>query len=252
VSQQHIGTNGLQPGAGLVGRSLSVRLGGVQALDEVDVELRSAELLGLIGPNGAGKTTLVNVLSGFQRPTTGRVLLDGADITGTAAHRRARSGVMRTFQQARLFPALTVLENVELGALGRGLRRRVAADRGRDLVDWAGLSDLSLRRASDLPHGVAMRVGILRALAAEPSYLLLDEPAAGLNEVETDSLGELLREIPRQRSCGVLLIEHDTRLVLAVSDRVHVLDHGRTLAVGSPTAIRSNERVIEAYLGAAV
>jgi branched-chain amino acid transport system ATP-binding protein len=252
VLERHISTSGPQGGAGLAGKSVSVHIGGVQALEEVDVELDGGELLGLIGPNGAGKTTLVNVLSGFQRPTTGRVLLDGTDITDAAAHLRARFGVMRTFQQARLFPALTVLENVELGALGCGSRRRAAADRGRDLIEWARLTGLGSRRAGDLPHGVAMRVGILRALAAEPSYLLLDEPAAGLNEAETDELAELLCEIPRRRGCGVLLIEHDTRLVLSVSDRVHVLDHGRTLAVGSPAAIRSDERVIEAYLGAAV
>jgi branched-chain amino acid transport system ATP-binding protein len=245
-------SQGRQSGVGLEGRSVSVHIGGVRALEEVDIELHDGELLGLIGPNGAGKTTLVNVLSGFQRPTAGSVLLDGADMTRVAAHRRARFGLVRTFQQARLFPALTVLENVELGALGRGRRRRAAAERGRELIGWAGLDDLGRRRASELPHGVVLRVGILRALAAEPSYLLLDEPAAGLNDAETEELAALLREIPRREGCGVLLIEHDTRLVLSVSDRIHVLDHGRTLAVGSPDEIRNDERVIEAYLGAAV
>lgn len=251
LSRPAAGAAGGWVGACLEGRAVGVRLGGVQALDGVDIAVGGGEIVGLIGPNGAGKTTLINVLSGFQRPTEGTVWIDGTDATALPPHRRARLGLVRTFQQARVFPGLTVRENVEMGALATGRGRRAAVAVAEDLLHWAELTHLRDHVGGGLPHGIELQVGILRSLAASPTYLLLDEPAAGLNESESDDLTALLRTVPQRNGCGVLLVEHDTRLVFAVCDRVHVLNHGRTLAVGSAADVRNDKQVIEAYLGVA-
>src|SRR2546428_837192 len=166
----------------LEARGLKVHFGGVRAVDGVDLVLRKGEILGLIGPNGAGKTTLVNALSGFEKPTAGRVFLNGVDVTGWHPARLARKGLTRTFQSVRLFPGLTVLENVELGGVGVGMRRPAARRWARELLERLGLADKSATWATGLPHGLERRLGIVRALAAKPTFLLLDEPAAGLNE----------------------------------------------------------------------
>ena len=176
----------------LEARGLKVHFGGVHAVDGVDLAIRKGEILGLIGPNGAGKTTLVNALSGFQKPTAGTVLLDGADVTGWSPHRLARRGLARTFQAVRLFPDLTVLENVELGGVGVGMRRPAARRWARALLERLSLGDKASLYATGLPHGLERRLGIVRALAAKPAFLLLDEPAAGLNEQESDELVDSL------------------------------------------------------------
>ena len=230
---------------------VKVHFAGVKAVDGVDLQLAKGEILGLIGPNGAGKTTLVNALSGFQRLTEGAVELRGDDITDWSSHRRVRNGVVRSFQAVRLFPRLSVFENVEAAALAARRNRSAARRRTRELLIEFGLADRADVDAAVLPHGEERRVGIVRALATEPEFLLLDEPAAGLNEHESDELGDMLRTIRDDVGCGLCVIEHDMRLIMSRCDRIHVLAFGQTLAVGPPAAVRTNPAVIEAYLGAA-
>jgi branched-chain amino acid transport system ATP-binding protein len=233
----------------LEARDLRVHFGGVRAVDGVDLLLRKGEILGLIGPNGAGKTTVVNALSGFQKPTGGRVLLGGRDVTGWSPHRLARLGLARTFQAVRLFPDLTVLENVELGGVGVGMRRTAARRWARELLERLGLDDKTHLYGKGLPHGLERRLGIVRALAAKPSFLLLDEPAAGLNERESDELVDALTLIRDDFSCALVVIEHDMRLIMRLCERIQVLDYGRTISVGTPTEVRRDPAVLTAYLG---
>ena len=233
----------------LEARDLRVHFGGVRAVDGVDLRLRKGEILGLIGPNGAGKTTVVNALSGFQKPTGGRVLLGGRDVTGWSPHRLARLGLARTFQAVRLFPDLTVLENVELGGVGVGMRRAAARRWARELLERLGLEDKTSLYGKGLPHGLERRLGIVRALAARPSFLLLDEPAAGLNERESDELVDALTLIRDDFSCALVVIEHDMRLIMRLCERIQVLDYGRTISVGTPAEVRRDPAVLTAYLG---
>jgi branched-chain amino acid transport system ATP-binding protein len=223
----------------------------VHALRGVTLELRRHEVLGLIGPNGAGKTTLVNVLSGFDVPAPGAVELDGRDITSWSPHRRGRSGLARTFQHSRSFAELSVRENVEVAALGSGVRPRAARQRAARLLELLGLEERGAQAAGSLAHGDERKLGVARALAGEPRYLLLDEPAAGLPEAEVPEFAQVLRSVRDEHEAGVLLIDHNMALVMDVCDRIHVLDQGRTLAEGAPTEIRANLDVAAAYLGEA-
>ncbi len=233
----------------LEGEGVCVYFEGVKAVDEVDFVLRRGEIVGLIGPNGAGKTTLVNVITGFQAPTAGTVRLRGTDVVGWPPFRLARAGLARTFQNIRLFGDLTVLENVEVGAVGMGLHRPVARRQARELLETMRLAAKERERASALPHGDERRLEIARALATDPTFLLLDEPAAGLNEVESDVLVDTIRELRDRLGCGVLVIEHDMRVIMRLCERIQVLDHGRTIANGTPEEVRANPAVVEAYLG---
>jgi branched-chain amino acid transport system ATP-binding protein len=233
----------------LVGRDVSVRFGGVTALENVTIAVRKNAILGLIGPNGAGKTTLVNVLTGFQKPDTGQIIVHGVDMTRSAPHSIARAGVARTFQAVRLFSGLTVAENIEACAAATGLSRRAARERARGILDWIGLADRAGMMGSALPYGVERRVGIARALAISPDFILLDEPAAGLNEEECDELIETTARIPVDFGCGVLVIEHNMPVIMGVCAAVHVLDGGRTIAEGPTHQVRSDPEVIRAYLG---
>jgi branched-chain amino acid transport system ATP-binding protein len=228
---------------------LRVHFGGVHAVDGVDLELRRGEIVGLIGPNGAGKTTLVNALSGFQKPTDGSVFLDGIDVTGWRPDRLARKGLTRTFQSVRLFPDLTVLENVELGGVGVGMRRPAARKSARELLERLHLNDKAGLYGTGLPHGLERRLGIARALAARPAFLLLDEPAAGLNEQESDELVATLTLIRDDFSCALVVIEHDMRLIMRLCERIQVLDHGKTICIGPPAEVRNDPTVLTAYLG---
>jgi branched-chain amino acid transport system ATP-binding protein len=207
--------------------------------------------VGLIGPNGAGKTTLVNVLSGFDFPSTGRVELEGQDITSWSPHRRGRVGLARTFQHSRSFAALSVRENVEVAALGSGARPREARRRAARLLELLGLERRRDQPAGGLPHGDERKLGVARALATEPRFLLLDEPAAGLPEAEVPEFALVVRSVRDEHAAGVLLIDHNMTLVMDVCDRIQVLDQGTTLAEGAPAEIRANLDVTAAYLGEA-
>ncbi len=222
---------------------------GVRALDDVTTEVRRTEVVGLIGPNGAGKSTLVNVLSGFDAPTSGTVELDGEDVTRWPAHRRGRAGLARTFQHSRSFRNLSIRENVEIAAIGTGTGPREARRRADELLELLGLDRRAGDSASSLPHGDERRLGVARALATEPRYVLMDEPAAGLTEAEVPAFAAVVRAVRDDHEAGVLLIDHNMALIMDVCDRIQVLDQGRVLAEGTPADIRANLDVAAAYLG---
>jgi branched-chain amino acid transport system ATP-binding protein len=242
------GANGW-PGASLRATAVSRSFEGVHALREVTLELRSSEVLGLIGPNGAGKTTLVNVVTGFDRPDSGTVELEGRDITRWRPHRRGRAGIARTFQGSRSFGGLSARENVEVSALGAGASAREARGRAVRLLELLGLTASANVPAATLSHGAERKLEVARALAIEPRFVLMDEPAAGLPEAEIPYFAEVLRFVREDRDAGVMLIDHNMALVMAVCDRIHVLDQGRTLAEGTPAEVRGNLDVTAAYLG---
>ncbi len=206
-------------------------------------------MVGLIGPNGAGKSTLVNVLTGFDYPERGSVQLEGRDITRWRPNRRGRAGLARTFQHSRSFRGLSVRENVEVAALGGGVSPREARHRAEGLLASLQLEGYADAPAGSLPHGDERRLGVARALATSPRFVLMDEPAAGLPEGEVPAFAELVRSVRDEHDAGVLLIDHNMALIMDVCDRVQVLDQGRTLAEGSPNEIRRNLDVAAAYLG---
>lgn len=216
---------------------------GLRALDGVDLSVSPGELVGLIGPNGSGKTTLLNVLSGVLQPDEGSVRLLGRDVTGARAHRIARMGIARTFQNIRLFPELTVLENIQAAAPDPG------ADDVARLVRTLALEPVLGELAGTLAYGVQRRVEIARASVRRPAILLLDEPAAGMNEAESDELLESIHAIRNHLGCAVLIVDHDLHLIMRLCERIQVLNEGRTIAVGSPEEIARDPAVIEAYLG---
>ena len=234
----------------LEARDVHVHFAGVRAVDGVDLTLVQGHIMGLIGPNGAGKTTFMNAISGFVRLTQGTVSLGGDVVTGQSPERLARRGLVRTFQGVATFPDLTVFENVELGALGSGLSRPKARARTKELLERLRLDHFSRQFASALPHGEERRVGIARAVALGPKFLLLDEPAAGLNDVESEELAKMIVQVRDDLGCAVLLVEHDMRVIFGVCERIQVLDYGKSVVVGIPEEIRKDRRVIEAYLGA--
>ncbi|MGO4831249.1 ABC transporter ATP-binding protein [Rhizobiaceae sp. 2RAB30] len=233
----------------LEARGIHVAFGGIKALTGVDVAVRRGEVLGLIGPNGAGKTTMVNVLSGFQKPTRGSVLLDGTEISGLSAHHVARAGIARSFQAARLFRDLTVAENLTVAGIGTGLSGRAAAERTRDVLAWIGCANKADQRCDSLSYGDERRIGIARALALAPSFALLDEPASGMNDAECDALMHVIADRPARYSSGVIRLEHTMKLIMGVCQRIHVLDGGRSLADGTPEEVRQDRNVRRAYLG---
>lgn len=230
-------------------RGVSVSFSGVSALTEVDLHVPPDEALGLIGPNGAGKTTLVNVITGYTRPNEGRVYLGDQDVTSWPPDARGRAGLARTFQSVRLFAQLTTRENVEAAAIGSGSGRRQArqiADRLLEEFDLTTYRDLA---SGSLPFGIERRLSLARAVASQPRFLLLDEPAAGLNEAEKAELAALIDRVRRERACGVLIIEHDMRMIHTLCDRVQILAEGKVLAVGTPSEMSRNAEVIDAFLG---
>jgi branched-chain amino acid transport system ATP-binding protein len=238
-----------RPGETLRASSISRSYEGVNALRGVTLELRRGEVLGLIGPNGAGKSTLVNVLSGFDRPDEGTVTLGERDVTRWSPHRRGRHGLARTFQHSHSFGSLSVRENVEVAALGVGAGPRRAAQRADSLLSALGLADYADTPAGSLAHGDERRLGVARALATEPRFMLLDEPAAGLPEAEVPEFAAVVRSVRDEHGAGVLLIDHNMALIMEICDRIHVLDQGTTLAEGAPAEIRTNLDVAAAYLG---
>ena len=243
--------------------NLTMRFGGVVALKGVSLGLDQEEILGLIGPNGSGKSTLFNVVTGFYRSSAGRVLLDGCDLTEIYPHGVTRRGLARTFQNLNLFNQMTVLENVMVGMHPRtssGLRHffynpgrilreeRMIREKAQTILEELSLKDYGKEQAKNLPYGVQKRVEIARAMATEPKFLFLDEPAAGLNLAETDMLQKTIRQI-HGKGIAILLVEHNMRVVMNICPRICVLNYGEKIAEGTPAEISENQAVIEAYLG---
>ncbi len=251
---------------------LTMRFGGLVAVDGVNLTAETNKITALIGPNGAGKTTIFNCLTGFYKPTSGELTLNRPDqapvsLQSLPGYQVSRHGVVRTFQNIRLFPRMTVLENLLvaqhvglmkkaaygvaglIGLSGWRAAEKEAIERARFWIERLDLTSVADEEAGNLSYGVQRRVEIARAMNTNPLLLCLDEPAAGLNPKETGALGELLRGIREQFGIGILLIEHDMGLVMGISDRIHVVEYGRKIAEGTPEQIRSDERVIKAYLG---
>jgi branched-chain amino acid transport system ATP-binding protein len=243
---------------------LCMRFGGLLAVDHIDFDVRSDEVFAIIGPNGAGKTTVFNCVGGFYKPTAGDIAMDSQAITGLSSHMVARHGLVRTFQNVRLFKHLTVLENLLVaqhtqvetrllpGLLKLKSYRQAEADalsRAAQWLDFMGLRQYANREAGNLAYGHQRRLEIARCMITKPRLLMLDEPAAGLNPQEKQDLQRLIDRLRREFGVAVLLIEHDMSLIMGISDRILVMEHGKPIMTGTPQAVRSDERVIKAYLG---
>lgn len=238
------------PGTGVLSvQKVGKKFAGLTALEGADFQIEPGLVTGLIGPNGAGKSTLINAICGIVPPSSGQVLIGNQPVAGLAVHEVPRAGLGRTFQNIRLFKNLTVLENVIVAANSVAVPGEDPAASARSALDMVGLTGLSARLASTLPYGDQRRLEIARALALKPRFLLLDEPAAGMNPAETDALMAVLQRIRTEHRLGLLVVEHDLKLIMRLCDRIVVLNKGQQIAIGTPEEIRGNEAVIEAYIG---
>ena len=231
--------------------SLTRRFGGLVAVSDLSIEIRKGEILGLIGPNGAGKSTTFNLISGFYKPSSGRLFFDGEDVTGKSPVRISRNGLVRTFQHGSLMRSMTVRDNILIGAIGtlKGARRSERASRVQETADVLKLLPYMDDIAGNLPHGLQRLVSIAIAFASRPRLLCLDEPLTGLNQTEVGATLEVFARIRREFGCTILLVEHNMKAVMKICDRIIVLHHGQLLATGSPQEIRENDSVVSAYLG---
>ncbi|UCF93140.1 MAG: ABC transporter ATP-binding protein [Desulfobacterales bacterium] len=241
--------DGHTPLTALVVQGITMDFVGLRALENVNLTLRQGEILGLIGPNGSGKTTMINVITGLLRPTAGRIQADGADITGKPPHKIAQTGVARTFQKVKLFRELTVFENVKVAAVSVGMPNRRAKEQAWVALEELGIEAWSGRIAGTLPYGHERKVEVARALAMNPKFILLDEPAAGMDEEESAALLQILTPIPEKKNLGMLIVDHDMNLIMRLCNRLHVLNYGKTIGEGTPEEVRRIPEVVEAYLG---
>lgn len=229
--------------------SLVKSFGAIRVLEGITITVNKGEAVGLLGPNGAGKTTLVNIIAGYETQDSGTITLDGKSLDGLTPEARTRAGLARTFQSGRLFPGLTVSENVVLGAIGSGESTKKANRRALNAVEMLGLTTVMSESAGGLSHGLSRLVGLARALTANPDYLIMDEPAAGLNDHETPALLAALEDIRADSGCGMILIEHNVGLVADACSMVYVMASGELLFQGAPEAALKDEGVLAAYLG---